>query len=118
MREIYSRYSVRIDGADGIGGLLPIGNGDICANVWIDPDYSLNLLVSKSDALSELTRTLKLGIVKISFGDMIKNPAIELVVYDGVVELADRHTGFLRIYMLTRIIRVSVWITARSTRLM
>ncbi len=94
MREIYSRYSVRIDGADGIGGLLPIGNGDICANVWIDPDYSLNLLVSKSDALSELTRTLKLGIVKISFGDMIKNPAIELVVYDGVVELADRHTGF------------------------
>ena len=40
---------------------MPIGNGDLAANVWTEQNGDLVLLVSKSDAWSELNKLLKLG---------------------------------------------------------
>ncbi len=38
---------------------LPLGNGDIGANVWLSPDGDLHILLAKSDSWSELYRLLK-----------------------------------------------------------
>lgn len=39
---------------------MPLGNGELCASVWTDA-RGLHFTLSRSDALSELDRTLKLG---------------------------------------------------------
>jgi hypothetical protein len=45
---------------------MPIGNGDIGANVWLEPGGDLVLLLSKTDAWNENAELLKLGRVRIS----------------------------------------------------
>jgi len=44
---------------------MPIGNGDLAANVWTEQNGDLVLLVAKSDAWSELGKLLKIGRVRI-----------------------------------------------------
>ena len=44
---------------------MPVGNGDLAANVWTEPNGDLVLLVSKADAWSELNKPLKLGRIRI-----------------------------------------------------
>ena len=46
-------------------GSMPIGNGDIAANVWVEPSGDLVLLLSKSDAWDEVSRLCKLGRLRI-----------------------------------------------------
>jgi hypothetical protein len=46
-------------------GSMPIGNGDIGANVWVEPSGDLLLLLSKSDAWDEVSRLCKLGQLRI-----------------------------------------------------
>lgn len=41
---------------------VPIGNGDLGANVWLAKD-GLTLLLSKTDNWSELMRLLKTGLL-------------------------------------------------------
>ena len=42
-------------------GSMPIGNGDIGANVWVNKEGDVSLLISKTDAFSEIGRLLKIG---------------------------------------------------------
>ena len=42
-------------------GSMPIGNGDIGANVWVEENGDLVFYISKTDAWSENGRLLKLG---------------------------------------------------------
>ena len=44
---------------------MPVGNGDLAANVWTEPNGDLVLLVSKADAWSELNKPLKLGRIRV-----------------------------------------------------
>ncbi len=65
-------------------GSMPIGNGDIGANVWVEPSGDLLLLLSKSDAWDEVSRLAKLGKLR------IKLPAVsdfrqELRLIDGEI---------------------------------
>ncbi len=46
-------------------GSMPIGNGDLAANVWMEPDGDLVFYLSKSDAWSGNGRLLKLGRVRV-----------------------------------------------------
>jgi alpha-L-fucosidase 2 len=46
-------------------GSMPIGNGNIGVNTWVEPNGDLLLLMSKTDAWSENCRLLKLGRVRI-----------------------------------------------------
>jgi len=46
-------------------GSMPLGNGDIGANVWVEPSGDLLLLLSKTDAFDEFNRLLKIGRVRI-----------------------------------------------------
>ena len=44
---------------------MPIGNGDLAANVWTEQNGDLVLLVAKADAWTELGKLVKLGRVRI-----------------------------------------------------
>ena len=47
-------------------GSMPVGNGDIGANVWVEANGDLVFYVSKTDAWDDLGRLLKLGKVRVS----------------------------------------------------
>ena len=47
-------------------GSMPIGNGDIGMNVWVERNGDLLLLISKTDAWSENCRLLKLGRIRVT----------------------------------------------------
>lgn len=61
-------YNVTFDTPSSTGSLesMPIGNGDITANVWIERDGDLVFYIGKSDTWSEATRLLKVGRVRVS----------------------------------------------------
>jgi hypothetical protein len=46
-------------------GTMPIGNGDIAANVWVEPDGTLSLYLAKSDSWDDNARLLKLGRLRV-----------------------------------------------------
>ena len=47
-------------------GSMPIGNGDIGMNAWVEENGDLLLLISKTDAWDENSRILKVGRVRIA----------------------------------------------------
>jgi len=65
-------------------GSMPIGNGDIGMNVWVDPNGNLCLLLSKTDAWSENCRLLKLGRVHVSLDP---NPFVEGAPFRQILRL-------------------------------
>lgn len=69
---------------------LPVGNGDIGANVWLAEDGRLHFLLSKTDAWSELCRLLKTAHLVLSvdpcpFAD---GAAFELSIEDGLLTVS------------------------------
>jgi hypothetical protein len=72
-------------------GSMPVGNGDLAANVWVEENGDLVFYVAKSDAWSENGRLLKLGRLRVrtdpplyAAGDDFRQ---ELVLRDGVVSV-------------------------------
>jgi len=60
------KYNVIWDSpSDDYNGSMPIGNGDLAANVWVEPNGDLVFLASKSDAWSARHDLLKLGRVRV-----------------------------------------------------
>ncbi len=54
-------------------GSMPIGNGDVAANVWWEAGGDLCLLIAKSDAWDDNARLVKVGKVRVQFAP---NPVI------------------------------------------
>ena len=65
---------------------MPIGNGDLAANVWTEQNGDLVLLVAKADAWSELAKLDKLGRVRIHFAP---NPFAGTSDFEQVLHLED-----------------------------
>jgi hypothetical protein len=92
MNRTISSYDIvwRTPSADETGS-MPIGNGDIGANVWVEPDGALRFYLSKTDAWSEVHRLLKLGRLRldISPGSPSGGGRFEqhLDLADGVIRL-------------------------------
>lgn len=73
-------------------GSMPIGNGTLGANTWVEKNGDLVLLLSRTDAWSENERLLKLGEVRVALSP---NPLArggsmrqELMLRDGKIEIA------------------------------
>ena len=81
---------------------MPIGNGDIAANVWTEQTGDLVLLVAKSDAWTETGKIVKLGRLRIKLdpnpfigaGDFAQTLKLE----NGCVEI-QRGESLLRIWI-------------------
>jgi hypothetical protein len=80
-------------------GSMPIGNGTLGANVWVEGNGDLVLLVGHTDAFSECERLLKLGRVRISC-----DPPME--VAKGFSQRLDLASGSITV----------AWPAASSTR--
>ncbi len=50
-------------------GSMPLGNGDVGANVWVTDDGAIHLYLSKTDAWDESMRLLKLGELELTSPD-------------------------------------------------
>ena len=83
---------------------MPIGNGDLAANVWTEQNGDLVLLVSKSDAWTETGKLVKLGRVRIK---LTPNP---FAGASGISQLLNLEKGAIEIKSGANI--VHVWIDA------
>lgn len=75
-------------------GSMPLGNGDIGSNVWVSPEGKLHLLLSKTDAMSEIGRLLKIGELEISVQPNIladNSFRQELIVEKGLIRITAQH---------------------------
>ena len=73
-------------------GSMPIGNGEVALNVWVEQDGDLLFYIARTDAWSECNRLLKLGRVRVSLSP---NPFVqgqpfrqELKLRDGQIVIA------------------------------
>jgi hypothetical protein len=65
---------------------MPIGNGDLAANVWTEQNGDLVLLVAKADAWTELGKLVKLGRVRIQ---LTPNPFMGAPDFKQLLRLED-----------------------------
>lgn len=65
---------------------MPIGNGDLAANVWTEQNGDLLVLVAKSDSWTELGKLVKLGRVRIH---MTPNPFVGRTDFRQALRLDD-----------------------------
>jgi len=89
---------------------MPLGNGDITANVWVEKDGDLMLYIGKSDTWSEATRLLKVGRIRVK---MSPNPFTEdvnfeqtLNLYKGEIEISAGKKG--------NGVKLKIWIDANQ----
>jgi hypothetical protein len=94
---IWSSYS-----ESGDKGCMPIGNGDVAANVWVEPDKGLFLYLIKADVFGEDNKsydapTPKLGRLCLTFDGMNFPPdkafCQRLITNDGVMEISAGTAG-------------------------
>ena len=78
-------------------GSMPLGNGDIALNAWVERDGELRFYVSKPDAWDENARLLKIGRVRIHFEPSLWAPGQpfrqELKLGEGSVEITSGGAG-------------------------
>jgi len=72
-------------------GSMPLGNGEVGINLWVEENGDLLFYISRSDSLSEISRLLKVGEVRVALSP---NPFVtgapfrqELKLSDGVCEI-------------------------------
>lgn len=73
-------------------GSMPIGNGEVVVNVWVERSTGdVMLLIARTDALSEVSRILKLGRVRLRFAPSPFAAATDFVqklsLADGTITL-------------------------------
>lgn len=92
---------------------MPLGNGDVTVNVWVEKDGDLMLYIGKPDAWAESTRLLKVGRVRVSLSP---NPFEGTSRYSQILRLAD---GTLDIDAKSGEVSCSikVWVDAYSPKI-
>ncbi|MEI6514479.1 MAG: DUF5703 domain-containing protein [bacterium] len=70
-------------------GSMPLGNGDISLNTWVEPSGDLVLLIGKTDSFNEIGKLLKIGRVRVKF-----SPALS---EDSYVQKLDIRKGEMTI---------------------
>lgn len=82
---------------------MPIGNGDLAANVWTEPNGDLVLLLAKSDAWTGMGKLVKLGRVRIQ---LTPNPWVgaehfqqTLRLQNGEIEIRNEKDDIVRVWI-------------------
>ena len=76
--------------SENASGNMPIGNGEVAANVWVEPNGDLVFYISRTDSWSETGELYKLGRVRVSFTPSIVSAADfsqRLDLADGCIRL-------------------------------
>jgi alpha-L-fucosidase 2 len=88
---------------------LPLGNGDIAANVWTDKDGDILFYLSKTDAWDHLSRLIKIGRLRIS----VKPDLLDEGKFEQQLSLADAS-----VIVTNGSTKVRLWMDAHWPRLM
>jgi alpha-L-fucosidase 2 len=67
-------------------GTMPLGNGEIALNAWIEPSGDLRFYIGRTDSWDDNGRLLKIGSVRIKFGD---GPADRTKTFRQVLTVKD-----------------------------
>ena len=81
---------------------MPIGNGDVGLNVWVEPSGDLLFYVAKTDAMSENGEFLKLGRVRVTLDPPLAvgtGFAQHLHLRDGAIDVAGADGRTIRIWV-------------------
>lgn len=89
-----------------IWGTMPLGNGDVAANVWVEPSGDLLVYLSKSDAWDEHARLLKLGLLRLR---VTPRPATQDGAFRQTLRLRD---GEIRVVLDGGGTEIRVWADA------
>jgi hypothetical protein len=83
--------------SQGAAGSMPLGNGEIGINLWVQENGDLNFYISRTDSFSEISRLLKVGQVRVSLSP---NPFVtgspfkqQLHLQDGICEITAGKNG-------------------------
>jgi hypothetical protein len=78
-------------------GSMPLGNGEVGINAWVEPDGDLQFYINRSDSYSEVSRLLKVGLVRVHLSP---NPFEAgqpfqqiLQLRDGIIEITAGSPG-------------------------
>ncbi|HEY1788942.1 MAG TPA: DUF5703 domain-containing protein [Verrucomicrobiae bacterium] len=73
-------------------GSMPLGNGEVTINAWVERNGDLQFYIGRSDSYSEISRLLKVGLIRVS---LYPNPfadgkafSQQLHLRDGVIEIS------------------------------
>jgi len=96
-------------------GSMPLGNGEVGLNLWVEENGDLLFYISRTDSWSECCRLLKLGRIRVSLSP---NPFTagtkfrqELKLHDGRVEIA---AGPVTLQVFVDADRPVIYVTGRS----
>lgn len=91
-------------------GSMPLGNGDLGVNLWVEPNGDLRFYLSKTDAWSENAQLLKLGRVRVRLSP---NPFANGQAFEQRLRLAE---GEIRITAGTgpQATTLRVWVDAHE----
>ncbi len=67
-------------------GSMPLGNGQVGINLWVEEDGDLSFYISRNDSYTEVSRLVKVGGVRISLDP---NPFKKGMPFRQVLHLAD-----------------------------
>lgn len=82
-------------------GSMPLGNGDIALNAWIEPAGSLVFYIGKSDSWDDNGRLLKVGKVRVTLDPAPQIPPFrqELSLADGTLKVRYGDGTTLRLWV-------------------
>jgi hypothetical protein len=83
------RYDVTWDSpSEDASGSMPLGNGDIGLNAWVEPSGELVFYIAKTDSWGDNARLLKAGRVRVAFDPPLPTDAFcqTLRLRDGTME--------------------------------
>lgn len=71
--DVVNKYAVNWNSpSTNASGAMPIGNGEVGANVWMEPNGNLLFYLSRTDAWAENGDLYKLGRLRVSFYPFLK----------------------------------------------
>ncbi len=87
-------------------GSMPLGNGDIGLNVWVEQNGDLVFLIGKTDSFDEFNRLLKLGRIRIK--------TFPALVQEGHSFLQTLHLEDGSVKIKTSTAELRVWVDANN----
>ena len=76
-------------------GSMPLGNGDVGINAWVEANGDLVFYVSKTDAWDENARLCKIGRVRVKFDPPLAAKdkfRQELKLRDGIIQITSKRS--------------------------
>lgn len=100
-------------------GSMPLGNGEVTLNAWVETNGDLQFYIGRSDSYSEISRLLKVGLIRVSLSP---NPfqagqsfSQHLHLRDGVIEISGgEETNLVTLKLFTDPDKPVIYLTGQS----